>query len=150
MNEKLRVLAPLLVIGIALSIVIIRLDVTPIPGLRDPIRPNLKDLDAEKLERISDRLVLYMKGKAIVMTINTVLLGYLTWFYLRLYRKNDAVFSLGLMLLSGALLLYSLSSNPLVYLLGDSRELRWLAAFNFLPDVLTTIASGILVYLSKE
>jgi hypothetical protein len=47
------------------------------------------------------------------------------------------------------LLVYSLSSNPLIIHFLWRPGPVWLGVFNFIPDLFATIAAFILIYLSK-
>jgi len=68
-----------------------------------------------------------------------------------MYRQTKASFTLGLVFLSGALLSYSLFTNPvLLTASGGSGGIRIVRYFNFLPDLFTTVASTILIYLSRQ
>jgi len=111
----------------------------------------LVSIEDETLEEINAHLESYMMGKAIVGLLNTILLIYLSGIYLELYRATRSQFTLGLLFLSGALLLYTLFTNPAVLIFtSDTGSVRVLRFFNFVPDLFTTIASTILIYLSKQ
>ena len=68
--------------------------------------------------------------------------------YLRAHNETGLEFSLGLVIFSAALLLYALTSNPLVVrfvvFMGSG-----LGPFAMLPDLFTCIASITLLYLSQ-
>jgi len=64
-------------------------------------------------------------------------------------QPSEAEFTIGLIALNVALLLYALTSNPLIH--------RWLGfmgsglgPFAMLPDLFTLIASATLLYLSQK
>lgn len=95
-------------------------------------------------------LVTYLLGaKTILASVNAVLLTYLLVFYIGIYRKTGSEFSLGLVIFSIALLLYALTSNPLLHrftgFIGSG-----LGPFTMLPDLFTCIASVVLLYLSRQ
>jgi len=92
---------------------------------------------------------MFVTGRIIVSSINILLYGYLTYFYIRLYVDNESKFSLGLTALSIALLIYSIASNPYILQLSWRRDPLWMGVFNFIPDVFATVAAVIMVYLSK-
>ncbi len=87
--------------------------------------------------------------KTILASVNTILLTILLAIYFGIYRATQSQFSLGLIIYSMALLLYSLTSNPLLHLAAGFR-LFGLGPFTILPDLFTCIASAILLYLSRQ
>ncbi|MBN2334958.1 hypothetical protein JXL21_05320 [Candidatus Bathyarchaeota archaeon] len=118
---------------------------------RISVDPNLEDLDYENLRVISGQLAAYIRGKTIISAVNVVLLVYLFASYLDMYRQTKAGFTLGLVFLSGALLSYSLFTNPvLLTISGGTEGVRIVRYFNFLPDLFTTVAGTILIYLSRQ
>jgi hypothetical protein len=115
------------------------------------VDPDLDELDQENLRILSGHIATYMKGKILVSLVNTVLLVYLFANYLDMYRSTKISFTLGLVFLSAALLSYSLFTNPvLLSVTSGSGRLQIVQYFNFLPDLLTTVASTILIYLSRQ
>ncbi len=87
--------------------------------------------------------------KTILASVNAILLTILLVIYFGIYRATRSQFSLGLIIYSMALLLYSLTSNPLLHLAAGFR-LFGLGPFTILPDLFTCIASAILLYLSHQ
>jgi hypothetical protein len=91
-------------------------------------------------------LEIYYTVKTVLSSINIVLLGSLLVIYYGIYRDFKSEFSLGLLFFCLALLLYAVTSNPLL-----SRGLGFvgygLGPFAMLPDVFTLIASAVLLYL---
>jgi hypothetical protein len=116
----------------------------------NPGRPFLERLTPQQLEEISNLLVFYIKGRTVLALINTCLLLYLIALYVGIYRETKSNFSLCLVLFSATLLLYSVTSNPILIWLNGFQEVNILSVFNFLPDVFTTLASAILIYLSRQ
>ena len=115
------------------------------------VDPNLEDLDYENLRLVSSQLGAYIRGKTLISAVNVILLVYLFATYVDMYRQTKAGFTLGLVFLSGALLSYSLFTNPvLLTVSGGSGGIRIVRYFNFLPDLFTTVASTILIYLSRQ
>ena len=115
------------------------------------VDPNLEDLDYENLRLVSGQLATYIRGKTLISAVNVILLVYLFATYVDMYRQTKAGFTLGLVFLSGALLSYSLFTNPvLLTVSGGSGGIRIVRYFNFLPDLFTTVASTILIYLSRQ
>ena len=95
-------------------------------------------------------LVLYLWGaKTVLASVNAALLTYLLVVYIGIYRKTGSEFSLGLVIFSIALLLYALTSNPLLHGIAGFRG-SGLGPFTMLPDLFTCIASAILLYLSRQ
>lgn len=115
------------------------------------IDPNLGSLDRENLSILSRQITTYIQGKIIISAVNTILLVYLFANYLDMYRTTKSSFTLGLVFLSAALLSYSIFTNPvLLSFTSGSGGLQIVQYFNFLPDLLTTMASTILIYLSRQ
>lgn len=88
-------------------------------------------------------------AKTILSSLNSILLTILLVTYIGVYRKTGSEFSIGLVIFSIALLLYSLTSNPLIHGLAGFRG-SGLGPFTMLPDLFTCIASAILLYLSRQ
>lgn len=86
--------------------------------------------------------------KLFVATLNVVLLLVLLWNYANIYRELPNRFTLSLLIVTVALLLYALSSNPLVPLVMGFQHGAMLGPFTFLPDVFATVAIVILLYQS--
>ena len=115
------------------------------------IDPDLEGLDPENLSILSRHITTYIQGKIIISAVNTILLVYLFANYLDMYRNTKSSFTLGLVFLSAALLSYSIFTNPvLLSITSGSGGLQIIQYFNFLPDLLTTMASTILIYLSRQ
>lgn len=115
------------------------------------VDPNLGSLDPENLSILSHQITTYIQGKILISAVNTILLVYLFANYLDMYRTTKSSFTLGLVFLSAALLSYSLFTNPvLLSITSGSSGLQIVQYFNFLPDLLTTVASTILIYLSRQ
>ena len=94
-------------------------------------------------------LVYFILVKTVLSSLNTILLTMLLAIYTGIYRKTASQFSFGLVIFSLALLLYALTSNPLIYRLLGFR-LSGLGPFTMLPEIFTFIASIILLYLSRQ
>ena len=88
-------------------------------------------------------------AKTILSSVNSTLLIIVLVIYTGIYRKTGSDFSMGLVLFSLALFLYSITSNPLIHTLAGFR-LSGLGPFTMLPDLFTCIASAILLYLSRQ
>jgi len=88
-------------------------------------------------------------AKTILSSLNFILLTILLVTYIGVYRKTGSEFSIGLIVFSIALLLYSITSNPLIHGLAGFRG-SGLGPFTMLPDIFTCVASAILLYLSRQ
>ena len=115
-----------------------------------PWRPRLNPNDPATLERIEQQIENYITFRIIISTLNMVLYGYILYLYAQLYNETRSKFSLGLMSLSAVLLIYSVTSNPLLFFVfrGYGTQI-WFNVFNVIPDVFASIAAVILIYLSR-
>lgn len=95
-----------------------------------------------------DDYPIYYEIKAVLASINFFLLSILCINYWKVYMDTRLEFSLGLVVFSSALLLYSLSSNPLLVHVAGFRA-SGLGPFAMFPDLFTCIAALTLLYLSK-
>ena len=102
--------------------------------------------EGSEWNRIQSWLIL---GKMILASVNSILLIILLAIYVGIYRKTGSRFSVGLIVFSIALLLFSVTSNPLIFRLAGF-YLSGLGPFTILPDLFTCVASAILLYLSRE
>jgi hypothetical protein len=89
-----------------------------------------------------------VRVKLFVTTLNVVMLLALLWNYVAVYRDLPNRFTLSLLLFTVALLLYAVSSNPLLPLLLGFRHGTTLGPFVFMPDVFASIAVVVLLYQS--
>lgn len=119
------------------------------PDQRYPWRPRLNPDDPEALERIEQQIESYITFRIILSSLNMVMYGYILYLYTQLYYETHSKFSLGLMALSGVLLIYSITSNPLLFGLLRGSEPIWFNVFNSLPDVFASIAALIMIYLTR-
>ena len=92
--------------------------------------------------------LIYYKIKAVLASVNAFLLIALSSIYWKVYSDTGLEFSLGLVIFSVALLLYSLASNPLLVSVAGYRS-SGLGPFAMLPDLFTCIASFTLLYISR-
>jgi len=98
---------------------------------------------------LRDILDTYILSKTIITTANLTLLLVVLITYIRIYHSTRSKFSLGLIFLTIALILYAITSNPIIQLLTGFRG-SGLGPFTMLPDFFTLIASAILLYLSRQ
>ncbi|MFW6109257.1 MAG: hypothetical protein ACOC6N_02295 [archaeon] len=91
---------------------------------------------------------IYYEVKAVLASVNAFLLITLSSIYWKVYSDTGLEFSLGLVIFSIALLLYALTSNPLLIGVAGYRA-SGLGPFAMLPDFFTCIASFTLIYISR-
>jgi len=87
--------------------------------------------------------------KIVLSSANIILLTIVLMIYMGIYQKTKSQFSLGLVIFTIALLLYSFTSNPIMQGFGGFR-VSGLGPFTMLPDLFSCIASVILLYLSRQ
>jgi hypothetical protein len=92
---------------------------------------------------------LFYKIKTILSSVNATLLVLLLATYIDMYKKIQSEFTIGLVVFSLILLLYAISSNPLLQLLFGYRAFG-LGPFAMLPDMFTTLALAVLLYLTMK
>jgi hypothetical protein len=92
---------------------------------------------------------LFYKVKTILSSINATLLVFLLATYVDMYKKLQSEFTIGLIIFSLILLLYALSSNPLLQWIFGYRAFG-LGPFAMLPDLFTTLALAVLLYLTMK
>ena len=94
-------------------------------------------------------LELFYRIKTVLTSINATLLIILLLTYVDIYKKLRSEFTLGLILFSLVLLFYAISSNPIVQSVFGFRALG-LGPFAMIPDLFTSIALAILLYLTMK
>ncbi|MEM2094253.1 MAG: hypothetical protein QXI32_03025 [Candidatus Bathyarchaeia archaeon] len=97
--------------------------------------------------RIPLDIELFYAIKTVLTTVNATLATLLMAIYLGIYRKTKSEFTIGLIIFSTVLLLYAITSNPLVQLIFGFRAYG-LGPFAMLPDLFACAALSVLVYLS--
>jgi len=90
---------------------------------------------------------LFYTVKAVISTINAVLLVFLLISYVELYQKIKSEFTIALIIFTTVLLLHALTSNPLLPPIFGFQAFG-LGPFAMLPDLFTCAAIMILVYLA--
>jgi hypothetical protein len=130
-------------------IVSVPLMVSAQPDQRFPWRLPLSDSDRETLERLEQQIENYIKFRIVISGLNIILYTYILAMYVQLYQETKSKFSMGLVALSSVLLIYSISSNPIVLFYLRGTEPAWLNIFNTLPDVFASIAAIIMIYLTR-
>jgi hypothetical protein len=148
MRDRYRIgltLITILVMGVTLSQVATGLGQPPGP----PRPPFDWDIDPEDLEQLRRLMPIFFTVKAAIQTLNSVLILGIVLIHVGIYRRTGAKFSLGLVVFSTALLLYTIMANPLVYGTVGFRRIGF-GPILLIPDVLTLVASAILIYLSRK
>ena len=96
------------------------------------------------------QLAFALSVKLFVSTFNVAVLVALVATYVAIYRDIPNPFTLSLILFSVALLLYAVTSNPVVQLLAGVRPTTQLGVFTFLPDLFAGVAVVALLYQSNR
>ena len=141
MNDKVKFLLILITL-LAVAILVIFL----VNEYLLPLRPPRFSAPRPKFQPHGD-IELYYTIKAVISTINATLLVILLFAYIDIYRKTKSDFTIGLSIFSVTLLLYALSSNPLVHGIFGFQAFG-LGPFAMLPDLFTCLALVILLYLT--
>lgn len=94
-----------------------------------------------------DELRTYFMARTIISTVNAGLVVCLLIIYLEIYLKTRARFTLGLVIFTITLLVYSVTSNPLLHIMFGPYTP---GLFEALPEMFTTIAVVVLLYLSTK
>ena len=161
MNKKQRIL---IILGIILIVGTIgaSLGYCCSDSLKNPIfrRDFDKDFDddlnrtppkefKEEIDRAKENFDTYVTIKSAVTLINIVIVVILIAMYIKIYREVKSDFTVGLIVVMFALLLYAISSNPFIQYLFSYRGFG-MGPFIMLPDIFTTIALSVLLYLSLK
>jgi hypothetical protein len=92
----------------------------------------------------------FREVRVFISTFNVLIILALVWSYLSVYRDLPNRFTGSLLLVTGALLLYALASNPVVHLLFGFGGNTTLGPFAFLPDLFAAVAVSALLYQSLQ
>lgn len=124
---------------------------TPFSGISifEPRPVPVDRVDIDRYYSYMGDIELFYKFKTILSTINATLLVFLLATYVDMYTKLKSEFTFGLILFSLILFLYALSSNPLLQWLFGYRAFG-LGPFAMLPDMFTTLALAVLLYLTMK
>ncbi|MHA1637830.1 MAG: hypothetical protein ACTSUB_07425 [Candidatus Thorarchaeota archaeon] len=87
--------------------------------------------------------------KTMISFVNTALIAFLLAMYISIYRKMKTEFTLGLILVMFAFLLYALTSNPLLHMLFGFYT-GTLGPFTMIPDIFTSFALVVLIFITLE
>jgi hypothetical protein len=97
----------------------------------------------------SGDIELFYTIKTVISTVNITLVIILLFTYIDIYRRTKASFTIGLIIFSTILLLYTITSNPILQWPFGFRA-SGLGPFAMLPDLFACVALSILVYLSVK
>lgn len=92
----------------------------------------------------------YFTMRIVVGTVNAGLLIILLILYVGVYLRTHAEFSIGLSIFATTLLLYAIMSGPLVLSFSGPVRIYGLGPFAALPELFTTFAVAVLLYLSLK
>ena len=109
----------------------------------------IRALDPRLARVLLGDLRLFYIIRTVISSVNITLLTFQSLIYIDIYRKTRSEFTFGLTLFSGALLLYALSSNPLIHWIFGYRAFG-LGPFAMLPDLFTCAAVAILLYITVK
>lgn len=87
--------------------------------------------------------------KTIITMINIGISSILITLYINTYRKIKSDFTIGLIVVMFSLLVYAITSNPLFHL-GFGFRGYGMGPFTVIPDLFSSIALGVLLYLSLK
>lgn len=113
----------------------------PPPSLMQPPRP--------PPEGIPGDIGLYYILDTVFSTVNATLLVFLLAIYAEIYVKRKVQFTLWLVIFCSVLLLDALTSDPILQWAFGFRPFG-LGPFAMLPDVFTSVALAILLYLTLK
>lgn len=122
---------------------------SPPPSIFEPRPVPFDRFNFDRYNSFIGDIELFYKVKTILSTVNATILIILLTTYIDMYRKLKSEFTIGLIVFSLTLLLYALSSNPLLQWIFGFRAFG-LGPFAMLPDLFTTLALAVLMYLTMR
>lgn len=152
MNKYVKVwiiFAILLVVAVFADFVATENAPFPSTSIFEPRQLPSDRIDFGRYSSFMGDLELFYKVKTILSSINATLLVFLLATYVDMYKKLKSEFTIGLILFSLTLLLYALTSNPLLQWLFGYQAFG-LGPFAMLPDLFTTLALAVLLYLTMK
>jgi hypothetical protein len=102
-----------------------------------------------EIDRGKENFEVYVSLKSAITLINIVIAVILIAMYIKIYRDVKSDFTIGLIVVMFALLLYAITSNPFIQSLFSFRGFG-MGPFIMLPDIFTTVALSVLLYLSLK
>jgi hypothetical protein len=103
----------------------------------------------EEIEKGRENFELYIIIKSAITLINIIIALILIAKYTRIYQEVKSDFTMGLIVVMFALLIYAVTSNPFIQSLFEYRAFG-LGPFLLIPDIFTAIALSVLLYLSLK
>jgi hypothetical protein len=122
---------------------------SPLTSIFEPRQLPPDRINIDRYYSFMGDIELFYKIKTILSSINATLLVFLLVTYADMYRKLKSEFTIGLILFSLILLLYALTSNPLLQWVFGYQAFG-LGPFAMLPDMFTTLALVVLLYLTMK
>ena len=140
-NKKLTVLLPVVVIAIVVAVVGLVLASLILPPPETAPPPIL----------LPDRMIMdfFLKVKTMISLVNIVFIISLMLIYRGIYRQVKSQFTMGLIVVMLVLLMYALTSNPLIQILFGYQA-QGLGPFAMIPDIFATFGLGLLLYISLD
>jgi uncharacterized membrane protein YgdD (TMEM256/DUF423 family) len=132
-----------------LLLAIILISVSTIRVAHGELYEKKRELTDEEWERLKKGLPTALDFKMVTATLTTILLFGIIMTHIRVYRETGTQFSLGLVIFSFALILYTLASNPILHKLIGYKKIG-LAPLLMLPDLFMVVAAAIFLYLSRQ
>ena len=153
MNKYIKIATIFIVlVAVALLADYLATQITPFPGT-SIFEPRPLPFDRINIDRYyysyPGDIELYYKIKTVLSSINATLLVVLLATYSDMYIKLKSEFTFGLIIFSLTLLLYALSSNPLLQWLFGFKAFG-LGPFAMIPDMFTSLALAVLLYLTMK
>lgn len=140
-NRKLAVILPVLVIAIVVAVIglVLASLMLPPPETTPPPIPQ------------PDRVLMdfFLKVKTMISLVNIVFILALMLIYRGIYRQVKSQFTIGLIVVMLVLLMYALTSNPLIQILFGYQA-QGLGPFAMIPDIFATFGLGLLLYISLD
>ena len=152
MNKYVKIsiiFAILVVVGISADFLATQNASSPPTSIFEPRPVPFDKFNFDRYYSFMGDIELFYKVKTVLSSINATLLVFLLVTYIDMYKKLKSEFTIGLIIFSLILLLYALSSNPLLQWLFGYRAFG-LGPFAMLPDLFTTLALAVLLYLTMK
>jgi hypothetical protein len=140
-NRNVTVILPVVVIAIVVATIGLVLASLILPP-PETVPPPIPQPDRVLMD-------IFLKVKTMISLVNIVLILALTIIYTEIYRQVKSQFTLGLIVVMLVLLMYALTSNPLIQILFGYHA-QGLGPFAMIPDIFTTFALGLLLYISLD
>lgn len=88
-------------------------------------------------------------AKVFFTSFNIIVLTALTYTYFQIYKEVPTSMSRGLTMFSGALLLYAVTSSPILHILTGFDTIT-IGPFTYVPDMFVAIAASLILYESQK